>query len=133
VVRNPGLPTEHQEVNGFTSTDVWGAAVSPHDLREHCIPFLLTAAKEQAPERITQHVVVRLYNPVTLWMVRGSLTLIHPPPEATKVAHQLRLELSTLVRVYLFRKTKVTEHMLVRHAGPQSEPTRLGQPEHWLT
>jgi len=56
VVGNSGPSTEHQEVGGLTSTGVWGAAaINPHDLRKHRIPFLLTAAKEQASERITQH------------------------------------------------------------------------------
>lgn len=52
VVGDPGLSTEHQEIGRFTSAGVWGAAVGPHGLREHCIPFILTAAKELAPERI---------------------------------------------------------------------------------
>jgi len=45
-------------------------------------------------------------------MVGGGPALIYSP-EAAKITHQLRLELSTLIRVYLFGETKVTEYMLV--------------------
>jgi len=66
VVGNPSLLTEHQEVGGFTSTGLWGAAVSLHGLRIHRIPFFLTAAEEQASEYFTKHTVVVLYHLVTL-------------------------------------------------------------------
>jgi len=88
VVRDPGLSTEHQEVGGLTSTGVRGTAVGPHDLRKYHIPFFLATAKEQAPERISQHAVVTLHNPISLRVVWDGSALVHLP-KATKVAHQL--------------------------------------------
>jgi len=72
---------------------------------------------------LTQHAVVTLYHVATLWMIQGSPALIHTP-EATEVAHQLRLKLSTLVQMYLLREAKVAEYMLVQHTG-HSRSTKI--------
>jgi len=53
-------------------------------------------AEEQTAERITEHSVVALRYPITLWEVGDGAGLVYSS-EATEVAHQLRLELSTLI------------------------------------
>jgi len=79
---------------------VWCAAVIPHDLRQHHVLFFLTAAKEQAPEGITQHPLVPLDDSVPLWVIWGGPTLVNPPYPA-EVSHKLGQELGTLVCMYL--------------------------------
>jgi len=57
-----------------------------------------------------------LHHPVTLGMVMGGPALVYPP-EATEVAHQLKLKQSTLVQMDLLREAKVAEYIRVQHTG----------------
>jgi len=100
VFRNPCLPAPHQKVWGLLCGGVWCAAVSPHDLRQHHVPFFLAATKEQIPEGVTQDPVIPLDDSVPLRVIWGGPTLVHLPYPA-EVSHELGLELGTLVRMYL--------------------------------
>jgi len=41
VIRNLSLLAEYKKVKTLLGTGVWCAAVSPHDLRQRYIPFLM--------------------------------------------------------------------------------------------
>jgi len=67
-------------------------------LWQHHIPFFLTSAKKEAAEEVAQHPIAALYYSIALGMVGGSPAFVYSP-EAAEVAHQLRLELSSLVQM----------------------------------
>jgi len=93
-----GLSTEHQEVGSFTCAGVRCATVSPHYLRQHHIPLLLTAVEEETTEGVAQYLVVAFHYSVSLWVVWSGPAFVYPP-EMAEVTQQLRLKLSPLVRM----------------------------------
>jgi len=117
VVRDAGLSTKYQELGRSTSTVVWGAPVSSHNLRGAPLP--IPFVYDQVAGSGGHPLACGCYAlpPISFGIVWGCPALIYSL-KAAEVAHQLRLEVSAP------GGQSRTIHSCPTH-GPQSELTPL--------